>query len=119
MAAHTKPKNKLQLQVEFSSQPGARCLYKPSKSDDPPLELAWAVTARDDRADYVLGELLPGLGVRTLQVVGLPRGKCTSGVVHPDEEGVVVLTRLRPHRIKGGADVKAADIQPSGRTQAG
>ena len=30
--------------MEFSSQPGATYGYKPSSSDDPPLELAWAVT---------------------------------------------------------------------------
>lgn len=30
--------------VEFSSQIGATYGYKPSSSDDPPLELAWAVT---------------------------------------------------------------------------
>ncbi len=30
--------------VEFSSQPGATYGYKPSAADDPPLELAWAVT---------------------------------------------------------------------------
>lgn len=30
--------------VEFSSQVGARYSYWPSASDDPPLELAWAVT---------------------------------------------------------------------------
>jgi hypothetical protein len=30
--------------VEFSSQVGATYGYKPSSSDDPPLELAWAIT---------------------------------------------------------------------------
>lgn len=39
--ASTRP---LFANVEFSSQPGATYGYKPSGSDDPPLELAWAVT---------------------------------------------------------------------------
>ncbi|MEW5812170.1 MAG: ATP-dependent RecD-like DNA helicase [Actinomycetota bacterium] len=34
----------LPANVEFSSQPGATYTYWPSSSDDPPLELAWAVT---------------------------------------------------------------------------
>lgn len=38
------PKRKLQLNVEFSSQPGFQYSYWPSNSDDPLLELAWAVT---------------------------------------------------------------------------
>ncbi|MGQ0480553.1 MAG: AAA family ATPase [Pseudonocardia sp.] len=42
--AHKKPKNKLQLEVEFSSQPGFRYSYWTSESDDVLLELAWAVT---------------------------------------------------------------------------
>ncbi len=39
--AEKKPKY---AQVEFSSQLDAKYSYKPSSSDDPPLELAWAVT---------------------------------------------------------------------------
>lgn len=35
---------KLPLDVEFSSQVGVTYRYWPSSSDDPPLELAWAVT---------------------------------------------------------------------------
>ncbi|MEP9415447.1 AAA family ATPase [Gordonia sp. VNQ95] len=42
--ASTVPKDKLPLNVEFSSQPGFHYSYWPSKSDDPMLELAWAVT---------------------------------------------------------------------------
>lgn len=38
------PKNKLRLNVEFSSQPGFQYSYWPTDSDDPLLELAWAVT---------------------------------------------------------------------------
>lgn len=42
--ASKRPKNKLQLNVEFSSQPGYQYSYWPSDSDDALLELAWAVT---------------------------------------------------------------------------
>jgi len=42
--AKKTPKGKLQLSVEFSSQPGFQYSYWPSGSDDPLLELAWAVT---------------------------------------------------------------------------
>jgi hypothetical protein len=42
--ASKRPKNKLQLNVEFSSQPGFQYSYWPSDSDDALLELAWAVT---------------------------------------------------------------------------
>ena len=38
------PKNKLRLDVEFSSQPGFHYSYRPTDSDDVLLELAWAVT---------------------------------------------------------------------------
>lgn len=38
------PKPKLALQVEFASQPGVQYSYWPTSQDDPPLELAWAVT---------------------------------------------------------------------------
>ena len=42
--ASKRQKNSLQLNVEFSSQPGFQYSYWPSDSDDAPLELAWAVT---------------------------------------------------------------------------
>ena len=42
--AKKRPKGKLQLNVEFSSQPGFQYSYWPAGSDDPLLELAWAVT---------------------------------------------------------------------------
>ena len=42
--AKKTPKNKLRLNVEFSSQPGFQYSYWPTDSDDPLLELAWAVT---------------------------------------------------------------------------
>ncbi|KNH16352.1 hypothetical protein ACU18_13945 [Arthrobacter sp. ZBG10] len=42
--AAQRPKNSLQLGVEFSSQPAVTYSYWPSSTDDPPLELAWAVT---------------------------------------------------------------------------
>lgn len=42
--AAKRPKNSLQLNVEFSSQPGFQYSYCPSDSDDALLELAWAVT---------------------------------------------------------------------------
>ncbi|MGW0660955.1 AAA family ATPase [Streptodolium elevatio] len=42
--ATKRPKKSLRLNVEFSSQPGFQYSYWPSDSDDPPLELAWAVT---------------------------------------------------------------------------
>ncbi|GAC49545.1 hypothetical protein GOACH_15_00370 [Gordonia aichiensis NBRC 108223] len=41
---HKVRKNKLSLKVEFSSQPGYSYTYWPTNSDDPMLELAWAVT---------------------------------------------------------------------------
>lgn len=42
--ATKRSKNSLQLNVEFSSQPGFQYSYWPSDSDDSLLELAWAVT---------------------------------------------------------------------------
>lgn len=42
--AKKAPKNKLRLNVEFSSQPGFQYSYWPTDSDDALLELAWAVT---------------------------------------------------------------------------
>jgi hypothetical protein len=42
--AKKAPKGKLQLNVEFSSQPGFQYSYWPPGSDDSLLELAWAVT---------------------------------------------------------------------------
>ena len=42
--ASKRSKNSLQLNVEFSSQPGYQYSYWPSDSDDVLLELAWAVT---------------------------------------------------------------------------
>lgn len=42
--AHKCKKGNLSLKVEFSSQPGFEYSYWPSVNDDPPLELAWAVT---------------------------------------------------------------------------
>ena len=42
--ASKRAKGRLQLNVEFSSQPGFRYSYWPSDSDDALLELAWAVT---------------------------------------------------------------------------
>jgi hypothetical protein len=42
--ASKRAKNSLQLNVEFSSQPGFQYSYWPSDSDDAMLELAWAVT---------------------------------------------------------------------------
>lgn len=42
--ARRAPKRNLRLNVEFSSQPGYEYSYRPSNSDDAPLELAWAVT---------------------------------------------------------------------------
>lgn len=44
VAAAKRPKSSLQLGVEFSSQPGVTYSYWPSATDDPPLELAWAIT---------------------------------------------------------------------------
>ncbi|WP_257138192.1 MULTISPECIES: ATP-dependent RecD-like DNA helicase [Streptomyces] len=38
------PKSQLRLHVEFSSQEGFQYAYRPTQSDDAPLELAWAVT---------------------------------------------------------------------------
>ncbi|WP_224401680.1 ATP-dependent RecD-like DNA helicase [Pseudonocardia sp. ICBG1034] len=43
-AAQKRPKRSLWLNVEFSSQPGAQYGYRPTSREDPPLELAWAVT---------------------------------------------------------------------------
>lgn len=43
-AARTRSKRALWLNVEFSSQPGAQYGYRPTSREDPPLELAWAVT---------------------------------------------------------------------------
>ncbi|GAA3068655.1 hypothetical protein GCM10010464_36070 [Pseudonocardia yunnanensis] len=42
--AQKAPKHTLPLNVEFSSQPAFQYTYSPSSSEDPPLELAWAVT---------------------------------------------------------------------------
>ncbi|MFF2296531.1 AAA family ATPase [Arthrobacter sp. NPDC058127] len=44
ISAKKQPKKSLQLNVEFSSQPGVTYSYRPTSSDDPRLELAWAVT---------------------------------------------------------------------------
>lgn len=43
------PTYELPLNVEFSSQPGFQYSYWPTDSDDPPLELAWAVTVHKSR----------------------------------------------------------------------
>ena len=42
--SHKQKKANLPLNVEFSSQPGFQYSYWPSGAEDPPLELAWAVT---------------------------------------------------------------------------
>ncbi|MFD6393315.1 AAA family ATPase [Nocardia sp. NPDC060259] len=111
LPAAKKPKNKLKLDVEFSSQPGFQYSYWPSDTEEPLLELAWAVTVHKSQGSEfdVTFLVLPARAnlSRELMYTALTRQKNKIVILH---EGSLAELRDLAHPARSETARRLTDL---------